>query len=64
MQVRHDDYHPEFGDLPKSQGMPRSLSITVAIGVVIIFAIGAGVILMSRYGHHWPSVTTLRVPLR
>jgi hypothetical protein len=64
METRHDDYHPEFGELPKSQGMPRSLSITVAIGVVIIFLIGAGVILMSGHGHMWPSVTTLREPLK
>ena len=31
--------------------------------VVIIFAIGASVFLMSGYGHHWPAATTLRVPL-
>jgi len=64
MLDRHDDYHPEFGGLPESQGMPRSLSITVAIGVVIIFLIGAGVILMSGHGHRWPSITTLREPLK
>lgn len=64
MDDRRDDYHPHFGERPKSTGMPLGLSITVAIGVIIIFAIGAGVILSSGWGHHWPSVDTLRVNLK
>lgn len=59
-----DEYHPHFGRLPKSTGVPRGLAITVAVGMVIIFLIGAGVILNSGWGHRWPSITTLRVPLK
>lgn len=59
-----DDFHPHFGELPRSTGVPRGLAIAVAIGVVIIFLVGAGVILNSGWGHHWPSIQTLRVNLK
>lgn len=64
MDTGRDDYHPHFGELPKSTGVPRGLAVTVAVGVVMIFLIGAGVVLLSGWGHHWPSLTTLRVPLK
>ncbi len=58
------EYHPDFGELPQSKGVPKGLLVTVAIGVVIIFLIGAGVVLNSSSGPHmWPSMTTLREPL-
>jgi hypothetical protein len=58
------EFHPEFGEVPKSKGVPRSLTIAVSIGIVMIFLIGAGVILNSGYGHHWPWNSTLTVPLK
>jgi hypothetical protein len=62
MIVRDDEYM-DFSKVPESQGVPSSLYRVVAIGLLVIFAIGASVVLLSGYGHHWPSDTTIRVPL-
>ncbi len=62
MIVRDDEYL-DFGRVPESRGIPPGLVRTAAIGLVIIFAIGASVCLLSGYGHHWPAATTQRVPL-
>lgn len=53
----------DFSKVPESRGVPPFLYRVVAIGILVIFAIGASVVLMSGYGHHWPAETTLRVPL-
>ncbi|HEY9084984.1 MAG TPA: hypothetical protein VIN40_03470 [Candidatus Tyrphobacter sp.] len=58
------DVHPDFGQVPRSKGVPRSLLVAVAIGIVMIFGVGAGVILTSVHGHMWPSNSTLREPLQ
>ncbi|MBV8530128.1 MAG: hypothetical protein JO104_02335 [Candidatus Eremiobacteraeota bacterium] len=63
MIVRDDEYL-DFSRVPESRGVPPFLYRVVAIGVLIIFAIGAGVCLESGYGHHWPADTTLRVKLK
>jgi hypothetical protein len=62
MIVRDDEYM-DFSKVPESQGVPSSLYRVVVIGLLAIFAIGASVVLLSGYGHHWPSDTTIRVPL-
>ena len=62
MIVRDDEYL-DFSKVPESRGVPPLLYKVVAVGIVIIFAIGAAVVMMSGYGHHWPAATTLRVPL-
>jgi hypothetical protein len=64
MAARHDDYHPEFGELPQSRGVPRALLATVIVGLIMIFLIGAGIVHWSGFGHRWPSVTTLREKLK
>jgi hypothetical protein len=61
--IVRDDEYLDFSKVPESRGVPTGLYRTVAVGVLIIFAIGASVCLLSGYGHHWPSDTTLRVPL-
>ena len=63
MIIRDDEYQ-DFGKVPESRGIPTALYRVVIVGVLIIFAIGASVCLQSGYGHHWPSDTTLRVPLK
>jgi hypothetical protein len=63
MIVRDDEYL-DFSKVPESRGVPSALYRVVVVGLLIIFAIGASVCLMSGYGHHWPSNTTLRVPLK
>lgn len=62
MIIRDDEYQ-DFGKVPESRGIPPALYRVVAIGLLVIFAIGASVVMMSGYGHHWPSDTTLRIPL-
>ncbi len=62
MIVRDDEYQ-DFSTVPESRGVPAALYRVVVIGVLVIFAIGGSVVLLSGYGHNWPSNTTLRVPL-
>ncbi len=63
MIVRDDEYL-DFSEVPESRGVPAALYRVVMVGLLIIFAIGGAVVLLSGYGHHWPANTTLRVPLR
>jgi hypothetical protein len=62
MIVRDDEYL-DFSSVPESRGVPTGLYRVVAVGLLMIFAIGAAVCLLSGYGHHWPANTTIRVPL-
>lgn len=62
MIVRDDEYL-DFSRVPESRGIPTSIVRVVIVGIIIIFAIGAAVVLMSGYGHHWPAESTLRIPL-
>ena len=62
MIVRDDEYL-DFSNVPESRGIPHRLYRVALIGLLIIFAIGASVCLLSGYGHHWPSDTTMRAPL-
>jgi hypothetical protein len=62
MIVRDDEYL-DFTSVPESKGVPPSLYRFAAVGLMVIFLIGASVCLMSGYGHHWPANTTERVPL-
>ena len=63
MIVRDDEYL-DFSKVPESRGIPAALHRLIAVGLLIIFAIGAFVCLESGYGHHWPADTTLRVQLK
>jgi hypothetical protein len=63
MIVRDDEYL-DFSKVPESRGMPSALYRIVIIGLLLIFAIGASVVLESGYGHHWPANTTMRVQLK
>jgi hypothetical protein len=60
--VREDEYL-DFSKVPESRGVPPAIVRLVGIAIVVIFAIGASVCLMSGYGHHWPADTTERVDL-
>jgi hypothetical protein len=62
MIVREDE-RLDFSKVPESRGIPPFLYRAVAVGILVIFAIGGSVVMMSGYGHHWPSNTTLRIPL-
>ncbi|MDQ6932814.1 MAG: hypothetical protein M3160_06525 [Candidatus Eremiobacteraeota bacterium] len=49
--------------VPVSAGVPTSVRLLMAIGVLIIFVIGAWTVLDAGYGHVWPSVNSERVKL-
>lgn len=56
------DLHDERG-VPVSAGIPPLVRIAAAIGLLIIFVMGALVISASAYGHSWPAENTLKIPL-
>ncbi len=57
-------YDPVDGrGVPQSKGIPVAVRIAAAIGIVVIFVIGAFVVKISGYGHQWPSSQSLRIPL-
>jgi hypothetical protein len=58
-----EDERLDFSKVPESRGIPPFLYRVVAVGILVIFLIGGSVVMMSGYGHHWPSNTTLRIPL-
>jgi hypothetical protein len=58
-----EDERLDFSKVPESRGVPPFLYRVVAVGILVIFLIGGSVVMMSGYGHHWPSNTTLRIPL-
>lgn len=62
MIIRDDEYL-DLNKVPESRGIPTALYRVAVVGLLIIFAIGGAVCMMSGYGHHWPSNTTVRVPL-
>jgi hypothetical protein len=49
--------------VPVSRGIPRIVVIASIIGILCIFGMGAYTIYISGYGHVWPSVQSLRIPL-
>jgi hypothetical protein len=49
--------------VPVSRGMPRIVQIAAVVGILVIFWVGAYTIQWSHYGHQWPSVKSLRIPL-
>lgn len=61
--IERDDEYLDFTQVPESKGVPPGLYRVAVMGLIIIFAIGAAVCLMSGYGHHWPAATTERVQL-
>ena len=61
--ISREDERLDYSKVPESRGVPTALYRVAVLGLVVIFAIGAAVCLMSGYGHHWPADTTIRVPL-
>lgn len=59
MIAREREFHPEFGEIPQSKGVPPALMVSVIVGLMMIFAIGAGTVLTSGHGHMWPASRTL-----
>jgi len=49
--------------VPVSKGIPSIVHIAGMIGVVVIFVIGASVMLTSGWGHMWPASSSQRAPL-
>lgn len=49
--------------VPTSRGVPMAVRIATIIGILCIFGVGAAVLKLAGYGHHWPEQKALRVPL-
>ncbi|HLI97157.1 MAG TPA: hypothetical protein VKT72_13895 [Candidatus Baltobacteraceae bacterium] len=49
--------------VPTSRGVPRVVQIAAIIGILCIFGMGAYTIYTSGYGHVFPSMQALRIPL-
>ncbi len=58
-----DNEYLDFSRVPQSRGIPKAIVYAVAVGLVVIFAIGASCCLLSGYGHKWPATSTMRVDL-
>jgi hypothetical protein len=58
-----DQEYLDFSQVPQSAGVPKSILYSGIIGLIMIFAIGASVVLLAGSGHHWPAASSMRVPL-
>jgi hypothetical protein len=58
-----DNEYLDFSRVPQSRGVPHAILYAIAIGLVMIFAIGGSCVLLSGYGHKWPATSTMRVNL-
>ena len=57
--IEKQDYI-DFNYVPQSRGIGPGTIVILAVGVLMIFAIGAFTAFMSGYGHSWPYLTTER----
>jgi hypothetical protein len=58
-----DSEYLDFSEVPQSKGIPKSIVYSGIIGLIMIFAIGASVVLLAGTGHHWPAASSMRVDL-
>jgi hypothetical protein len=58
-----DDEYLDFSRVPESRGIPPILRYAGIVGIIMIFAIGASVCLLSGYGHKWPAAQSTRIHL-
>jgi hypothetical protein len=58
-----DSEYLDFSQVPESKGIPKSIIYSGILGLIMIFAIGASVILLAGDGHHWPAASSMRVDL-
>lgn len=61
--VPEHEFHPHFGELPKSAGLPPIVQWGGFVGIIMIFIMGFLSFRFSGYNHVWPSEQTQRVPL-
>ncbi len=60
--IEHQDTI-DFSHVPQSQGLNTVTKVILAVGVLMIFAIGGASAFLSGYQHVWPANQTLRYPL-
>ena len=58
-----DSEYLDFSEVPQSRGIPPVIRYAVIVGLIMIFAIGGATVLLSGYGHVWPSDHSMRVNL-
>lgn len=62
MISKQREFHADFGEIPQSKGVPKALLASVAIGLIMMFGVAAGVVLTA--GHGRPSISTLRANVK
>ncbi len=58
-----DSEYLDFSQVPQTKGIPKSILYSAIVGLAMIFAIGASVVLLAGNGHHWPAASSMRVDL-
>jgi hypothetical protein len=53
----------DFSTVPQSKGITKPAYVVLVIGLIGIFAVGGMSVMLSGYGHMWPSTHTMRMPL-
>lgn len=53
----------DFSSVPQSKGIGKTALVIVIVGLLGIFAMGFLSVIMSGYGHMWPSQKTMRMDL-
>jgi len=60
--IEHQDVI-DFSRVPQSQGLGTGTKWILAIGILMIFAVGGMSIGFAFFGHMWPSSHTMRMDL-
>jgi hypothetical protein len=62
--VSHADRSPlEDRPIPVSKGLPGNVQMLLAIAVIVVFVMGAFVVISSGFGRVWPAADSVKVPL-
>ncbi|HET9029076.1 MAG TPA: hypothetical protein VFN49_02790 [Candidatus Aquilonibacter sp.] len=58
-----DSEYLDFSKVPQSRGIGKSALVTMVIGLIGIFVMGFLSVIMSGFGHMWPSQKSMRADL-
>ncbi|MBC5825256.1 MAG: hypothetical protein GIW99_05555 [Candidatus Eremiobacteraeota bacterium] len=63
MAIDVEHTHGDRYEVPRSRGIPPTVRLLVAIGLVIIFYMGAISAFYSKHFHIWPAGDTSKITL-
>jgi hypothetical protein len=61
--IVEDNEYLDFTSVPESKGVGKGTYLVVVTGIIGIFVVGFLTVIMSGYGHIWPSEKTMRMDL-